>query len=118
MTLTAALLIIWAHWIGDFILQSDYHAQGKSKSSWILLEHVLLYGIPMAMLGFFIPISFLWLAINIFGHFCTDYVTSRITSKLWAKKEVHWFFVTIGADQAIHFTTLFASYVLLLPYMG
>ena len=117
MTLTAALLIIWAHWIGDFILQSDWHAQNKSKNSWILAHHVTGYILPFVILGFFIPISFAWIIINWIGHFCTDYVTSRISSKLWAKKEVHWFFVTIGADQAIHFTTLFASYVLLLQYM-
>lgn len=118
MTLTAILLIVWAHWIGDFILQSDRLAQNNSKSNWILFEHVCIYTMPLAVIGFFIPISFAWLIVNAIGHFCTDYITSRITSKLWAKKEVHWFFVTIGADQAIHATTLLASYVLLLPYMG
>ena len=117
MTLTVLLLIIWAHWIGDFILQSDYHAQNKSKSSWVLAEHVAFYSIPFMLIGFFVPISVAWILVNAVGHFCTDFVTSRITSKLWSKKEVHWFFVTIGADQAIHFTTLFASYILLLPYM-
>lgn len=117
ISLTAVLLIIWAHWIGDFILQSDYHAQNKSKNSFILGEHVFLYSIPLACIGLFIPVSLVWVFFNAVAHFCTDWITSRITSKLWAKKQVHWFFVTIGADQAIHFTTLFVSYVFLLPYM-
>ena len=108
--ITAFILIIWAHFIGDFILQSDYHAQGKSKNSWILAQHVAMYSIPFIALGLFIPISIAWIVFNAIAHFSTDFVTSRITSKLWAEKKVHWFFVTIGADQSIHFTTLFASY--------
>ena len=108
--ITAFILIIWAHFIGDFILQSDYHAQNKSKNSLVLLEHVLMYSIPFAALGFFIPISIGWIVFNAVAHFATDFITSRITSKLWAEKQVHWFFVTIGADQSIHFTTLFVSY--------
>lgn len=117
MTLTAIILIVWAHWFGDFILQTDYIAQNKSKSNVILCEHIVLYVIPLVLIGFVIPISLAWLLINAIAHFSIDYVTSRITSNLWQKKKVHWFFVTIGADQALHMTTLLASYGLLLPYM-
>jgi hypothetical protein len=35
-------------------------------------------------------------------HFVTDAITSRINSRLWAAKNVHWFFVGIGADQLLH----------------
>jgi hypothetical protein len=38
--------------------------------------------------------------------FATDYITSRISSKLWAKRDWHRFFVTIGFDQLIHHATL------------
>ena len=115
--IAAFILIVWAHFIGDFILQSDYHSKNKSKNSFVLAEHVLMYSIPFVMLGMFIPVSILWIAINAVCHFATDFVTSRITSKLWKEQKVHWFFVTIGADQSIHFTTLFVSYYLLHPYM-
>lgn len=44
------------------------------------------------------------------GHIATDAITSRINSKLWAAKKVHWFFVSVGFDQWIHFVTLILVY--------
>ena len=44
--------------------------------------------------------------VNAALHFVTDYITSRITSKLWAKQDWHRFFVTIGFDHLIHQATL------------
>ncbi len=37
---------IFAHLIGDFLIQTDWMAQGKKKSSWICLVHVATYMIP------------------------------------------------------------------------
>lgn len=104
------LLILWAHWIGDFIMQSDWHATNKSSNNWILLHHVGCYSIPLLMIGFLVPISMAWVLINAILHAVTDWCTSRMTSKLWVAGERHWFFVVIGLDQSIHFTTLFATY--------
>lgn len=109
--ITGFLLIIWAHFIGDFILQSDYHAQNKSKSSLVLAEHVLIYSIPFLFIfGYSLDKAIPWIICNVAAHFVVDFITSRITSKLWAAKKVHWFFVTIGADQALHLSCLALSY--------
>jgi len=43
-------------------------------------------------------------------HWLSDLFTSRWTSKLWEKKDVHNFFVVIGFDQLIHATTLLITY--------
>jgi hypothetical protein len=51
---------------------------------------------------------------NAAAHCVTDYVTSRITRRLWAQKRVHDFFVVIGLDQAIHMATMVAT----LPILG
>lgn len=102
--------LLFTHWFADFVLQSDYIAQNKSKSNVVLFEHVLLYILPFAILGFFIPISLLWLLTNLVAHFIIDYVTSRINSKLWAKQQIHWFFVSVGFDQFLHVATLVLTY--------
>lgn len=37
---------IYAHLIGDYLLQNDWMAQGKKKYHWICLVHILTYLIP------------------------------------------------------------------------
>ena len=105
-----AILLVWAHFIGDFILQSDYHAINKSKSNWVLLQHVFWYSVPFAFLSLIVPLSLTFILLNFVLHAIVDYVSSRITSYLWKNDKRHWFFVTIGADQSLHFTCLFLSY--------
>lgn len=102
------LLLIWLHFVSDFVLQSDYVAKNKSKSNLVLLQHVLIYGLP------FYLISVKFALVNMALHFVVDWVTSRITSKLWAEGKVHWFFVTIGFDQALHMTCLILTYIWLI----
>ena len=92
------------HFIADFIFQSNEVARGKSSSNAILGKHVTLYSIPFFWFGWQFAI------INMLAHFATDWITSRITKRLWADNEVHWFFVVIGLDQAVHMTTLITTY--------
>jgi hypothetical protein len=101
------LILVWLHFVGDFILQTDKMATQKSKSNVMLLHHVTAYSLPMLFIGWQFAL------INGCLHFFVDFVTSRITSKLWEKKHIHWFFTTIGFDQAIHITCLFCTYVVL-----
>jgi len=35
------------HLIGDYILQNDYLAQGKKKSSWICMVHCVVYALTV-----------------------------------------------------------------------
>ena len=105
MTITTLLILIWMHFIADFILQSNWMAQNKSKHNIPLLIHIGVYSLP------FLYFSWEYALINGVAHLITDWFSSRATSKLWAEKKVHWFFVVVGLDQAIHMTTLILTYV-------
>ena len=121
-------LILWTHWFADFVLQTDAMAKGKSSSNAWLLRHIGVYtsGLYICLfggclariaMGLSIPSArtlAVYCLINGLAHLSIDYVTSRITKRLWAEKRVHDFFVVIGFDQALHMTTLMVT----LPILG
>jgi uncharacterized protein DUF3307 len=112
-----ALFILFVHWFADFICQTSYLAQNKSKSSSVLFQHVLIYSIVMAVGVAIITIGvlpvFYFFLITFVCHFATDFVTSRITGYFYKKEEWHWFFVVIGFDQFLHAVQLFITYTYL-----
>lgn len=119
---TIVCVLLVSHFVADFILQSDAVAKDKSKSNKVLAYHVFVYiffftAVLVWMPSWFTSIHLstlaLFLAANGVMHFITDYVTSRISSRLWASGRVHDFFVCIGADQLIHQLTLVSTAYLL-----
>lgn len=112
--------IILIHWFADFVCQTDWEAQNKSKNNKALLSHTLTYsGIWLSFgvfyvlfnLDTYIPWSLTkFVFITFVAHTLTDYITSRINSKLWAKKDVHNFFVSVGFDQVLHYVQLFLTF--------
>lgn len=42
---------IYAHLIGDYLLQNDWMAKGKKTSSWICLVHIATYLLPFLFCG-------------------------------------------------------------------
>ena len=103
---TFLLAIIWLHVLSDFFLQTDKMAVNKSKSIKWLSIHIAVYS------SVFLIFGWEYALVNGALHFATDFVTSRITSYFWKKEQRHWFFVTIGVDQAIHMTSLVLTYPL------
>ena len=108
------LFLLFTHFVADFICQNDWMAQGKSKECLPLFTHCVVYAtvfigtflVLNSFVSVIIPEMVKYCLLNGAIHFCVDFVTSRINSRLWAAKEVHWFFVGIGADQLIHAATL------------
>ncbi len=118
MTFAALLVICWilfAHWVGDFVLQTDEMARGKSKSNYWLTQHVAVYTSTLAsailLTSFlFTPwLALAWVFLNGAIHWAVDYVTSRRNARLWKEGRVHDFFTSVGFDQFIHFVTLAAT---------
>lgn len=93
-------LVIWTHFIADFILQSDKMAQGKSSSNKWLTMHILVYTLPLCLFGW------KYALINGAAHWCVDYCTSRASSYMYKNNRIHDFFVVVGFDQAVHLSTL------------
>lgn len=112
-TLNAFLCLLAIHWVADFIFQSDWIAKNKSKSLSALTTHVLVYTSLLAiavqsLFGTTVEFSaIMWfVGLNAVAHFVTDFVTSRISSKLYAAGQNHEFFVVVGFDQLLHQVTL------------
>ena len=102
---TDIIIIFWIHFITDFVLQSSWMAQNKSKAGNLALEaHVLVYTIPLLYFGW------LFALVNGLAHYITDFITSKLSSEQWKNGKVHNFFVVVGFDQAIHNTTLVLTY--------
>jgi len=124
ITLTEIFAIIIIHWIADFVLQTDKMAKGKSKN-WIdLLSHTLTYSGFWLFIGSVYWFTFnpaykfqtpvlIFVLITFIAHTITDYFTSRLNSILWVKGKTHYFFVSVGFDQILHYIQLFLTYYLL-----
>jgi hypothetical protein len=123
MNLTEIFSIIFIHWFADFVLQTDKQAKGKSTNWSDLLSHTFMYSVtfwgllsllnPLFNMSLSFHFSFYFWLITFVCHTITDYFTSRLNSRLWAKGDVHNFFVSIGFDQVLHYVQLFTTYYLL-----
>lgn len=124
INLTTVLVILFAHWVADFVCQTDKMAKGKSKNMSDLMLHTFVYSMAITL---FVGITYIliepyphndmfwnrFFAFTFICHTITDYFTSRLNSKLWAKGDTHNFFVSIGFDQFLHYAQLFITYQLL-----
>lgn len=128
MTPTLIALAI-LHWLGDFVLQSRWMADNKSKRWDALFSHVATYAIVLwfglclysifALIAMDLDIIedtlFWYVVINAALHAATDFFTSRATSRLYKQNRIHAFFVIVGLDQMIHGLTLLLTLPILLP---
>lgn len=67
------------HAVGDYILQSDWMAQNKTKSRWPALCHALMYSLPFLLICS--PLA--WSAIMVTHYFIDRYRLARYV--VWAK---------------------------------
>lgn len=93
-------ILLCVHFVADFMLQTNWMAVNKSSKWWPLTAHILVYSACL------LPFGAVFALVNGMAHFCTDAVSSRITSYLWKQERRHEFFVVIGFDQLIHVLTL------------
>ena len=117
ISLYTIFTILIIHWIFDFFLQTDEMAKNKSKCNQALWKHVYIYMAGLGYMQFANCLYFhsfwcdlAWMLINGIAHFFTDYCTSRASSLLFKENDYHNAFIIIGADQMIHYITLFGTF--------
>ncbi|NIP17913.1 MAG: DUF3307 domain-containing protein [Xanthomonadales bacterium] len=104
MEIKIVLLLIWVHFFGDFVLQTNDMAAKKSKSVKWLLLHTVVYGLLLFIFGV------LYALINMVTHFVVDFFSSRGGAYFRKQGNQKGFFMVLGTDQAIHITTLVWTY--------
>lgn len=92
--------LLVAHFVADFLLQSDWMALNKSKQTLPLVVHTSIYALCFSWLGTEFAL------LTYITHTITDFVTSRVNARLWQANQRRWFFVSVGFDQLIHALTL------------
>lgn len=110
-------IALTAHWVADFVFQSDRVGKNKSKSVYILTEHVAVYTAVLMVLC--LPIAFIhdmsvigysaFIAVNCVTHWLVDRITSTLRAKVYNPDNAHKFFVLVGLDQLIHTLILIGS---------
>jgi hypothetical protein len=111
------ILIIFVHWIGDFLFQTFKMAMNKSKDNHQLFNHVLVYSCVWLFIGlFFYSVTqvLVFFVITFIFHFALDYGTSRWTSSLHKKEKFYGFpafFSVIGLDQFLHYAQLILTFI-------
>lgn len=116
------IIILFAHWIADFVLQTDWMAQGKSKEMTPLIAHgisytggfalIIIIGLSISGYSETLDVRYIlkFIFLNGLLHTITDFFTSRASSYFWQQKQVHNFFVVIGFDQMIHTVTILITW--------
>ena len=100
-TLIVFTVLFAIHFLADFMLQTDWMAKGKSKSLLPLLVHITIYSVC------FIPLfGWKFAAVNGALHMVIDFFSSRASSYLFKKNDIHNAFVVIGFDQLLHILCL------------
>jgi hypothetical protein len=117
------ILIVVMHWVADFIFQAEEWSLGKSKTWAPLLKHTVTYSIlwyfPVVVMTSEWVLAFAFVGITFIAHTITDYFTSRIVSKKFAKgyygSPIPNFgaFSTIGFDQVLHYVQLIVTWYFL-----
>jgi hypothetical protein len=101
------LLLFLAHWVGDFLLQSNAMASQKSKSIKWLTVHVAVYTATLGLFSILVIDSQVlggFILVNAGLHWITDFFTSKLAYRYRERPKT--FYAILGLDQLIHYSCL------------
>jgi hypothetical protein len=124
ISITTICLLLVAHYVADFVCQTDWMARNKSEKFLPRVTHACVYSIVLFMFMIFaLPLvsALLFVIFNGIVHYYVDKFSSRVTSRLskegkYGSNTIPNFgmFSIIGLDQLIHYLVLFISLVYIL----
>lgn len=131
MQIQIILLIIFTHFCFDWLLQSRYEAENKSRYFHALLQHLLTQAVGLAWVGVFLPgivEQLIFIFVNVIIHgvqdkyiwtFYRKFIIARLNYNHKLKEEFehynlyardYWFYSTIAVDQMLHLIVLFLTF--------
>lgn len=119
MNLLVINFIMIAHWIGDFLLQKNKkktRKKIKNKNIKHLLPHTLIYTLVLTFTVFILQLINNWnsnlilfFLITYTSHFIVDLIITKRNENILKRNDRHQYFLTIGIDQFLHYSILFAT---------
>ena len=86
-----ACWLLFLHWVGDYVLQSNDLALRKADDAIALIHHVVIVALAlfvgvlplgvMGLVGWNLLVQFV--GVNYVAHLVTDYLTSKVNKWLW-----------------------------------
>ena len=120
ISISVLFWLLVTHWVADFVFQTDWMAQNKSKNNYPLFIHVCTYSAILFIILSPIASSsdlIVFALLNGILHFIIDFFTSRLSSKLYREGKLgsstipnFGFFSVIGLDQLLHYLCLFTTF--------
>lgn len=116
----SVILLLFCHFVGDFIFQTSHMALNKGKNNKVLIRHAIAYifaFIPIFLLLVYsktLMIALNFILLNCVLHIIQDFWTSRLNAHLKRNYGEGAFFKGIGFDQFLHFVCLITTFYYLL----
>jgi hypothetical protein len=113
----AVVLFLAKHLIADFLFQSDWMVEGKSRETrWVLplATHSAIHAMGTLVICLALTPALFWLAVVDFVvHFLLDRSKSLLTRRASAAPDQSIFWLLLGVDQSLHQLTHFTFALLI-----
>ncbi|MEL6974793.1 MAG: DUF3307 domain-containing protein [Bacteroidota bacterium] len=106
------VIILVAHWVGDYAFQTTKMATQKSAQFQWLLLHVAVYtSILFVFVLWVFPLetALLYTVVNGVLHLATDFITSKVAAKYQDRPRI--FYPILGFDQMVHGLCLYLTFL-------
>lgn len=115
------ILLLFAHFLGDFVLQSREMAMNKSSKLLFNLKHISLVLLPLLPIAYWYQIHPLKVLMYGILHGLQDWFiwplfkkirtkTYDLDKKSYKPLKDYWFIFTLGLDQFLHLIILFTLF--------